>query len=78
MRERKLARNPSLNIRARSRSAAVKSASMATSATYFSLSGFAMWESELEKMAAVAESAATTRCRDEPKIAKATRGSRTV
>ena len=30
-----------------------------------------MWDSELEKMAAVAESAATTKWREEPKIAKA-------
>ena len=37
-----------------------------------------MRESELEKIAAVAESAATTRWRDEPKTAKATSGRRTV
>ena len=38
----------------------------------------AMRESELEKIAAVAESAATTRWRDDPKTAKATSGRRTV
>ena len=37
-----------------------------------------MPDSELEKMAAVAESAATTRWRDDPKIANATTGSNTV
>ena len=37
-----------------------------------------MVESELEKMAAVAESAATTRWREEPKTANATSGSSTV
>ena len=51
---------------------------MPTSATYFSLPGFAMADSASEKIAAVAESAATTRCREEPKTAKATGGSNTV
>ena len=51
---------------------------MPTSAMYFWLAGTAMCDSELEKMAAVAESAATTRCREEPKTANATSGSRTV
>ena len=37
-----------------------------------------MRESELENIAAVAESAATTRWREEPKTAKATSGRRTV
>jgi len=37
-----------------------------------------MLKSEAEKMAAVAESAATTRWRDDPNIAKATSGKRTV
>ena len=37
-----------------------------------------MRESEFEKIAAVAESAATTRWREEPKTAKATRGSKNV
>ena len=36
-----------------------------------------MSDSELAKIAAVAESAATTRWREEPKTAKATRGSKT-
>ena len=45
---------------------------------YFSLKAGAMVESELEKMAAVAESAATTRWREEPKAANATSGNSTV
>ena len=51
---------------------------MPTSATYRSLAGTAMWNIELEKMTAVAESAATTRWRDEPNTANATSGSSTV
>ena len=51
---------------------------MPTSAIYLSLAGAAICDSELEKMAAVAESAATTRCREEPKAANATSGSSTV
>ena len=51
---------------------------MPTSAIYCSLAGTAMRDSELEKMAAVAESAVTTRWREEPKAAKATSGSSTV
>ena len=45
---------------------------------YLSLASGAMRESALEKIAAVAESAATTRWREEPNTAKATSGSRTV
>ena len=78
VRERKSARNPSFRIRARSRNPAVSSAAMPTSAMYFSLEAGAMVDSELEKMAAVAESAATTRWREEPKAANATSGSSTV
>jgi hypothetical protein len=37
-----------------------------------------MWDSELKKMTAVAESAATTRWREEPNTAKATSGISTV
>jgi hypothetical protein len=37
---------------------------------YFSLAGSAMCESEPEKIAAVAQSAATTKWREEPKTAK--------
>jgi len=51
---------------------------MPTSAMYFSLPGAAIWDSELEKIAAVAESAATTRWREDPKAANATSGSSTV
>ena len=51
---------------------------MPTSAMYFALPGAAMGDSELNRMAAVAESAATTRWRDDPKTANATSGSSTV
>jgi hypothetical protein len=68
----------SLKIRASNRNPAVNSATMPTSAMYFSLAGFAMWDNELEKIAAVAESAATTRWREEPKTANATSGNSTV
>ena len=50
-----------MKIRARNRRPAVSSATMPTSAMYFSLAGTAMRDSELEKMAAVAESADTTK-----------------
>ena len=65
-------------MRASSSRPAISSVSMPTSAIYFSLATGAMRESELENIAAVAESAATTRWREEPKTAKATRGRRTV
>jgi DnaJ-domain-containing protein 1 len=78
VRERKSARNPSFKIRASSRNPAVNSAAMPTRAMYFSLKAGAIVESELEKMAAVAESAATTRWREEPKAANATNGNSTV
>jgi len=45
---------------------------------YFSLAGTAICERDPEKMAAVAEAAATTRWREEPKTANATSGSSTV
>ena len=51
---------------------------MPTSAMYFALSGVAMPDSPLAKMAAVAELAATTKWREEPKVANATSGSSTV
>jgi hypothetical protein len=62
-----------LKIRASNKNPAVNSATMPTSAMYFSLAGVAIWDNVLEKMAAVAESA-TTRRREEPKTAKATSG----
>ncbi len=65
-------------MRATRRRAAVSSATMPTSATYFALCGGAIWESELARIAAVAESAATTRWRDEPKTANRITGSSTV
>ena len=55
VRDRKSARKPSLKIRASSRRPAVSSVSMPTSAIYFGLAIGAMRESELEKIAAVAE-----------------------
>ena len=61
VRDRKSARKPALRMRASSRRPAVSSVSMPTSAMYLSLPSGAIWESELEKIAAVAESAATTR-----------------
>jgi len=45
---------------------------------YFSLPGTAMRESEPKKIAAVAESAATTKWREEPNIENATSASSTV
>jgi hypothetical protein len=67
-----------LKIHARNKNPAVSSATMPTNAMYFSLAGTAIRESELEKIAAVAESAATTRWRDEPNTANAMSGSSTV
>jgi hypothetical protein len=67
-----------LKIRANSSMPAVSSATMLTMAMYRSLAGAAMWESELEKIAAVAESAATTKWRDEPNTENATSGRSTV
>ena len=78
VRDRKSARKPALRRRASRSRAAVSSVSMPTSAMYRSPPTGAMWESAPEKIAAVAESAATTRWRDEPKTAKAMRGRRTV
>jgi hypothetical protein len=78
VRERKSARKPSLKIHAKNKSPAVRSATMPTSAMYFSLPGTAMRESEPKKIAAVAESAATTKWREEPNIENATSGSSTV
>ncbi len=78
VRDRKSARKPSLKMRAISRSPAVSRVSMPTSAMYFSPPIGAMRESALEKIAAVAESAATTRWREEPNRAKPTSGRSTV
>ena len=78
VRDRKSARKPALKTRASRSTPAVSSVSMPTSAMYRSLPSGAIWESAPEKIAAVAESAATTRWRDEPKTAKATSGRRTV
>jgi hypothetical protein len=59
-RERKSARNPNLNMRAGSSRSAVSSATLLTSTMYLALSVVALCERELEKIAAVALSAATT------------------
>ena len=59
--ERKSARKPSLKARASSRKPAVSSATSPASATYRSLPAGAIGESPLARIAAVAESAATTR-----------------
>ena len=47
--------------------AAAHSATMPASATYFALSGSAMWDSEPERTAAVAARSAATTRREEPK-----------
>ena len=59
-------------------SPAVSSATMLTSATYRALPGTAHCDIEPATIAAVAESAATTRWRDEPNSANATSGSSSV
>jgi hypothetical protein len=59
-RERKSARNPNLKMRAGSSRSAVSSATLLTSTMYLALSVVALCERELEKIAAVALSAATT------------------
>ena len=76
--ERKSARKPSLNIRAISRNPAVISATIVASSTYRGLANGAMLESLPARMAAVAESAETTRYREEPKTANASIGSNRV
>src|SRR5271165_2695938 len=76
--ERKSARKPSLSSRARSRNPAVSSATIPASATYLALASGAMPESPPARMAAVAESAETTRYREEPNTANASSGSNSV
>ena len=68
--------NPSRSSRASSRIAAVNSATIPARAIYRAPAGVAMPDTPPAKMAAVAESAATTRYRDEPKAANAISGSR--
>ena len=65
-------------MRASSSIAAVSSATVPASATYSALPAGAIDDSRLAKIVAVAESAATTRCRDAPKHANATSGRNTV
>jgi hypothetical protein len=64
--------------RASRRKPAERWATVLTRATYFSVEGAAIWERALNRMAAVAESAATIRWREDPKAANAMSGSRTV
>ena len=77
-RERKSATNPSRSSRARSRIPAVISASIPASATYCGEATAAMPARPAAMIAAVAESAPTTRWRDEPSTAKSAIGSRIV
>ncbi len=61
MRERKSARKPSRSSRASSRNPAASSATIEASAKYFGLPAAANGETPTARIAAVAESAATTR-----------------
>jgi hypothetical protein len=72
--DRKSARKPSLNKRANSRPPAVNSATSPANSTYFWLARGAMCSKPPARIAAVAESAATTRYREEPNAANATSG----
>ena len=77
-RDRKSARKPSRATRARKRKAAAISASNPARATYWSEPVTASPASPAAMTAAVAESAPTTRWRDEPKTAKTRTGNRIV
>jgi len=74
VRERKLARKASRASRAASSIPAVSSAASPASRTYSGEPTAAIPASAAARMAAVAESAATTRCRDEPRTANAAIG----
>ncbi len=67
--------NPRRSSRANSKITAVSSATIPARATYCVPAGVAMPDTPPAKIAAVAESAATTRYRDEPKAANAASGS---
>ena len=77
-RERKSAMNPSLKIRERIKNPAASSATMPGRATYWGDPGRAMVTRAVARIAAVAESAPTTRWRDDPKKANTARGMRMV
>ena len=77
-RERKFAMNPSLRRRERIRKIPARSATMPASAIYCGDSGTAMVTSTAAMIAAVAESAPTTRWRDDPKMANTAMGIRRV
>jgi len=76
--DRKSARNPRPMIRARIRKTATRMASTAARATYSSDPTAARPMRPAARMAAVAESAPTTRCREAPKIAYRAIGMRMV
>ena len=73
-----MARKPSRASRAASSIAPVSSAASPASRTYCAEPTAASPVSAAAKMAAVAESAPTTRCREEPRTAKAAIGSSIV
>ena len=78
VRERKSARKPRRARRASSSIAAVRIASMPASATYSEEPDAARPVRPAARIAAVAESAPTTRCREEPSSANASSGRRIV
>ena len=77
-RERKSAIKPSFRIRERIKKAAARRATMPASAIYWGESGTAMVTSVVARIAAVAESAPTTRWREDPKRANTAIGIRMV
>ncbi len=77
-RERKSETNPSFSSPARRRNTAARMAIIPAYATYCGERGTAITASPLAMIAAVAESAPTTRCRDDPKMAKTAIGRRIV
>ena len=74
VRERKSARNPRFRTRARTRKTPAINASTPANARYCSEPTAAMPTSPAARMAAVAESAPTTKCREEPNRANSTVG----
>jgi hypothetical protein len=74
VRDRKSEKNPRRMMRAMKSKAAAIRASIPASATYSVEPEAAMPASPAASIAAVAESAPTTKCRDEPKIANKTIG----
>ncbi len=78
VRDRKSARKPRRNSRATSRYPAAIRATMPARATYSLLAGLAIVTRAANMMAAVAESAPTTRWRDEPRRAKTIAGTASV